>query len=79
MSATLTSSAVLGKNGVFCALNDTNQDIVPFDMMPPFCIIHVVGIDEVGLMTCPLKRLAGDKCSDTVTSVRQRGRVVDIG
>jgi hypothetical protein len=75
VSATLTSSAVLGKYGVFCALNDTNKDVIPFDMMPPVCITHVIRIDEVGLMTCPLKRLADDKCSDTV---RQRGRVVDI-
>ena len=69
-----TSSALLGKYGVCCALNDTNKDIVPFDMIPPFCFTLVVGSDEIELMKCPLKRLADDKCSD---AVRQGARVVD--
>ena len=55
-----------GEYGICRAFNDTNKDVVPFDMVPPFGVTIIVGTCEVELMKSPLKRLPDDKCGEAV-------------
>ena len=58
--------ALASEYGICCVFNDTNKDIVPFDMIPSFGVTIIVGTCEVELMKCPMKRLPDDKCGETV-------------